>query len=112
MGDVMDMSAGGMRISMTGSVRPKEDEVFMIKLVGISDVVMVRCRVAWVADVSAKKSWTSKIRKLIGGTRFDVGLEFVDLTPEARRVISEIGAAAGKNETIRPDIERFRHEAA
>jgi len=111
LGDVVDMSAGGMRITTPTSITPKIDDVVTVKLVGISNVVFVRCRVAWVKAAS-KRKWTANLLKLIGGTRSEIGLQFVDLTPEARQVISEIGAAAGRNETIRPDIEKFRKSAA
>ncbi|MBN8598236.1 MAG: PilZ domain-containing protein [Planctomycetes bacterium] len=111
LGDVVDMSAGGMRITTPTSITPKIDDVVTVKLVGISNVVFVRCRVAWVKAAS-KRKWTANLLKLIGGTRGEIGLQFVDLTPEARQVISEIGAAAGRNETIRPDIEKFRKNAA
>lgn len=111
LGDVVDMSAGGMRITTPTSITPKIDDVVTVKLVGISNVVFVRCRVAWVKAAS-KRKWTANLLKFIGGTRSEIGLQFVDLTPEARQVISEIGAAAGRNETIRPDIEKFRKSAA
>lgn len=106
------MSAGGMRVTTASGLAPKVDDVVAVRLVGISGEVQVRCRVAWVKDASAEGSWTAHLRRLVGGTRKEIGLEFVDLSPEARQVITEIGAAAGKNETIRPDIERFRHNAA
>lgn len=112
LGDVTDMSAGGMRVSAAAAESVKIDDVVQLKLVGISQVVYVRCRVAWVKEKSAEQGWTSKLKRLVGGRRSEIGLEFVDLSPEARQVIGEIGAAAGKNETIRPDIERFRGKAA
>jgi len=112
LGDVVDMSAGGMRVTTPSAGTPKVDDVVKVKLVGISSVVYVRCRVAWIKDSSEKTHWTAKLRSLIGGTRNEIGLQFVDLDAEARQVISEIGAAAGKNETIRPDIEEFRKSAA
>lgn len=112
LGDVMDMSAGGMRVTTPSASTPKLDDVVKVKLVGISSVVFVRCRVAWVKEASTKKHWTSKLRGLVAGTRSEIGLQFVDLDDEARKVIGEIGAAAGKNETIRPDIEQFRKNAA
>ncbi len=112
LGDVVDMSAGGMRVTMASSLAPKLDDVVTIKLAGISSVVYVRCRVAWIKDASDKAKWTAKLRKLVGATRNEIGLQFVDLSPEARQVVTEIGAAAGKNETIRPDIEQFRKNAA
>lgn len=112
LGDVMDMSAGGMRVTTPSANAPKLDDVVKVKLVGISSVVFVRCRVAWIKDSSEKKNWTAKLRSLVAGTRNEIGLQFVDLTDEARKVITEIGAAAGKNETIRPDIEQFRKNAA
>lgn len=112
LGEVLDMSAGGMRVTTVGSKDPQVDDVVKVELVGISGVVQVRCRIAWVKNASQRRSWTDKLRNLVGATRSEVGLEFVDLTPESRTVISEIGAAAGKNETIRPDIERFRSDAA
>lgn len=106
------MSAGGMRVNTASGTAPKLDDVVPVRLLGISGAVVVRCRVAWVKDASEELSWTTKLRRLVGGTRKEIGLEFVDLSPEARQVISEVGAAAGKNETIRPDIERFRKSAA
>jgi len=112
LGEVLDMSAGGMRVSSSSAMTPKIDQVVTIKLVGISSVVYVRCRVAWVKEASDKGNWTAKLRKLVGGTRNEMGLQFIDLSADARKVISEIGAAAGKNETIRPDIEQFRKNAA
>lgn len=111
LGDVVDMSAGGMRVTTPTSITPKIDDVVTVKLVGISNVVFVRCRVAWVKTAS-KRKWTANLLKLIGGTRSEIGLQFIDLTPEARQVVNEIGAAAGRNETIRPDIEQFRKNAA
>ncbi|MBX3388887.1 MAG: PilZ domain-containing protein [Phycisphaeraceae bacterium] len=112
LGDVVDMSAGGMRVSAAAAAPVKVDDVVQLKLVGISEVVFVRCRVAWVKESAGKQGWTARLKRLVGGTRREIGLEFFELTPEARRVIGEIGAAAGKNETIRPDIERFREQAA
>jgi hypothetical protein len=112
LGDVVDMSAGGMKVTTPSGHTPKVDDVVTVKLVGISSVVYVRCRVAWIKESSEKKSWTAKLRSLVGGIRNEIGLQFVDLTADARKVIGEIGAAAGKNETIRPDIEQFRKSAA
>lgn len=112
LGDVVDMSAGGMRVTAASPGVARVDDVVQLKLVGISDVVYVRCRIAWIKESENRGSWTAKLKRIVGGVRSEIGLEFVDLTPEARKVIGEIGAAAGKNETIRPDIERFREEAA
>lgn len=112
LGDVIDMSAGGMRVTSASALLPKVDEIITVKLSGISDEVVVSCRVAWVKGSQRSSGWTAKLKKLIGATRAEIGLQFIDLTPLARQVISEIGAAAGKNETIRPDIERFRQDAA
>lgn len=112
LGEVVDMSAGGMCVTTAGGDAPKIDDVVKVKLIGISSIIEVRCRIAWVKELGNRKSWSGKILALIGASRFEVGLEFVDLTDEARTVITEVGACAGKNETIRPDIERFRADAA
>ena len=111
-GEVQDMSAGGMRVQTVGARAPQIDDVVKVQLVGISGIVEVRCRIAWVKSGVRSDGLAAKIRRILAGARHEVGLEFIDLTPEARTVIAEIGAAAGKNETIRPDIERFRSSAA
>lgn len=104
------MSAGGMRITTLRSTRPMVDEVVHVEVVGVSGTATISCRVAWVENAHPD-GWAAKIRSLIAGNRYTLGLEFVNLSEEARQIVSEIGSAAGKNEIIRPDIARFRKSA-
>ncbi len=104
------MSAGGMRLTTLRATPPLIDEVVTVELVGVSGVAQVQCRIAWVTDAHPD-GWKAKLRSLIAGKRYTLGLEFVNLTDEARQIVCEIGSAAGRNEVIRPDIERFRRSA-
>ncbi|HEX8878220.1 MAG TPA: PilZ domain-containing protein [Phycisphaerales bacterium] len=110
LGEVTDMSAGGMRLTTLRATPPLVDEVVTVELVGVSGVAQVSCRIAWVADAHPD-GWKAKLRSLIAGKRYVLGLEFVNLSDEARQIVNEIGSAAGKNEVIRPDIARFRKSA-
>ncbi|MBY0112066.1 MAG: PilZ domain-containing protein [Phycisphaerales bacterium] len=110
LGEVTDMSAGGMRLLTLRAVPPLVDDVVAVELVGVSGVANVTCRIAWVSEAHPD-GWAAKLKSLIGGKRYVLGLEFVNLSDEARQIINEVGSAAGKNEVIRPDIERFRKSA-
>jgi hypothetical protein len=110
LGEVTDMSAGGMRLATLRSTPPLIDDVVTVELVGVRGVAKVTCRIAWVADAHPD-GWKEKLRTLIAGKRYLLGLEFVNLSDEARQIVNEIGSAAGKNEVIRPDIARFRNSA-
>lgn len=104
------MSAGGMRLTTLRSTPPLIDDVVTVELVGVSGVAQVSCRIAWVTEAHPD-GWKAKLWSLVAGKRYVLGLEFVSLTDEARQIINEIGSAAGKNEIIRPDIEKFRKSA-
>lgn len=110
LGEITDMSAGGMRLTTLRATPPLVDDVVTVELVGVSGVVKVSCRIAWVADAHPD-GWAAKLRSLIAGKRYTLGLEFIELSADAKQIVNEIGSAAGKNEVIRPDIARFRQSA-
>lgn len=114
-GDVVNMSAGGMQIRSDVATPLIVDDVINVTLVGLSGSADIRCRVAWVRCVEGRgvTGWLRRVLRLAaGGGQFEAGLQFVELDDRSRAIISEIGAAAGRNETIRPDIARFRDNAA
>ena len=73
-GNVIDLSLDGMRVICRRL--PKEDE-FTIQIAGLGGEVMVRGRVAW--------------SKREGRSRFEVGIQFIDVSKELAAEINRLG---------------------
>lgn len=97
LGDVLDLSASGVRVLIRGRVRLKKDSVTPM-LLEIGDAV---------APVKAKVVWISRA----GWFRHTAGLQFVDLTPEQRARVAQIAQVASNNEYIRDGLNRRARSA-
>lgn len=67
LGEVLDLSASGMRVSARGARPPHYGTIMHLELKHPEGAVQVKSRVVWI--------------KRIGFYRFEVGLEFEDVTP-------------------------------
>ena len=97
LGEVLDLSASGVRVLIRGRVRLKKDSVTPM-LLEIGDAV---------APVKAKVVWISRE----GWFRHTAGLQFVDLTPEQKAKVAQIAQAASNNEYIRDGLDRQARSA-
>lgn len=97
LGEVLDLSASGVRVLIRGRVRLKKDSVTPMLLEVGEAVAPVKARVVWVS----KAGWF----------RHTAGLQFVDLTPEQRARLAQIAQAASNNEYIRDGIDRQARSA-
>lgn len=79
LGDVIDLSAGGMRIRAHGSMGLREGQTVGLTLQAGTQPVPLPCQVVWMR----KSSWRT----------WEIGLMFQDLTPRARQSLSGIARA-------------------
>lgn len=96
LGDVVDLSAGGARVRLRGRT-PDLDERCVLHIHGLDQVIELEIRIRWCRRVG-----------LLGR---EIGVEFVDVAPAARSALALLARTAAHNETIRPDIDRFRNSA-
>lgn len=94
LGRVLDLSASGMRVESATKPAVTQHQTFGMVLQAPSGPVNFVATVAW-------------IRK-VGWRKHQLGLHFVDPTPELRRSICELARGVANNEFLRPDNERFR----
>lgn len=80
MGRVMDLSAGGARIQRTGRLKVDHEAVFPLRIVSGIGSCELRARVRWERK-EGLFSWM-------------FGVEFVEVSPEARKVLLDIARAA------------------
>ncbi len=76
LGSVLDISSGGLRVLS----KTKVEGEGRVELISPTERVIVPARVAWCHKVAFRK--------------YVMGLEFIDLTPELTRTLTEIGTAA------------------
>jgi len=76
LGDVADMSAGGMRVSREGKPAVERGAVLQIALKTATQKVQVGSRVVWVRRVSWK--------------RWEIGLQFVGVAPAVAEALVEL----------------------
>jgi hypothetical protein len=91
MGEILDLSAGGMRVK--GKVKADPGTRVMVSIVTQNGPVLVECKVAWVKRV--KLFW------------FEMGLEFGAIDPELRRVLGEFARVAAETEVLRPTVAEY-----
>ena len=88
LGNVLDISSGGMRIKGRGACPPM-GQVVDLKLQGLTMCVVVACRLVW--------------KKRSGLFRWTYGFEFVDLSEDQRKCLAEIlRVEIGQMPTVRP----------
>ncbi|GJQ28661.1 MAG: hypothetical protein HBSAPP03_05450 [Phycisphaerae bacterium] len=86
LGTVLDLSAGGVRIRCNQGA-PTTGEIIGVILSAFEQDMTLTCVVRWV--------------RRAGLFRREAGLEFMDLTPEQRRVLTNLARACAHNETVR-----------
>ena len=88
LGDVLDISSGGMRIRGRGACPPM-GEVIDMKLQGLTICAVLKCRMVW--------------KKRAGLFAWTYGFEFVDISEEQRKHLAEIlRVEIGQMPTVRP----------
>lgn len=94
LGTVLDLSATGLRVR-TG-MRPGVvvGEVFWMTIGGYSGKFQVKCQCAWVK----KAGWFSH----------EVGIHFLEVDPESRAHLTEIGRSANTNADVGEDVDKLR----
>jgi hypothetical protein len=94
-GQVLDLSATGMRVECASKPTIKEGQTFGMVLQGLHGPVNMVGQVAWI-----KKS---------GWRAHQIGIRFLDPSPELRRTISELARGVSTNATIVPGMWHGRH---
>jgi hypothetical protein len=89
MGEIVDLSAGGMRVR--GKTRPKHGEIVETTILTAQGPLVVKAMV----------KWTKRVRLFW----FEIGLEFVELAPESRKTICEFARIACEQEYVRPSVK-------
>jgi len=92
LGAVLDLSAKGMRVATRQSV--PTGTMIVVTIETLDGPLMLPCFAPW--------------RKRTGLFSYEVGLSFVDLKPHAMEALNRLARAAAYNETILPEIEKFR----
>lgn len=98
LGEVLDISGGGMRVRSTRGFRCKLGSIVDIGIQSPEGPAVARARVVWVT----KKGWR----------RHELGCEFLGLTPEARSMLNRIGRSCANNEVICSSIREARERQA
>ena len=82
LGPVLDLSSGGMRIRCRQAPRG----IFPVRVCGLGGELVVRARVAWV--------------KRNGLFKREVGLQFVDVTPDVARHLAQMAMSSRRQRTM------------
>lgn len=90
LGEIVDLSASGARVRIKGALLVGKGDCFTMTLMGINGQAIVACKAIW----TAKRGWR----------KHEVGVQFYDLSAEARKIIAEIGRSAANNESVRVDL--------
>ena len=98
LGNVLDISGGGVRIHTPKKHRLKNGQVIDIMISSTQGSTPVRARVVWVV----KRSWRN----------FEIGLEFLGLTGQSRAVLNQIGRSCANNEYINSQVRADTRRAA
>jgi len=93
LGDIINLSASGMRVGSARAV-PQIGSPFTMVIEWSDGRLALSCVVRWIRRTGLLKR--------------EVGVEFVDLTDQQRRSLGEIARSTAQNETIRPDVMRYR----
>ncbi len=93
-GEIMDLSASGMRVE-TAIRPPNANQVIHVTVQTHEGPLAVAASVVW-----SRKT---------GFFKREIGLRFVDLLPGAAVALSRLGSSAAYNETVIPDVQKFRH---
>ena len=86
LGEVLDLSAAGMRVSRRGGLKLQTDDWLNMRLVWQQTVVDIRARVIWIKKAGFRKS--------------ALGLEFESLTPAQRASVTQIARLATHSRMI------------
>lgn len=86
LGEVLDLSAGGMRVAAKRDPGISADTVFDVRIDSPTGPCTVKAHVVWVT----KRGWR----------RYELGVRFVELTPESRATLTLIARAAPTNTTF------------
>lgn len=90
LGEVLDISASGVRVRRRGRVRVAKGEEVSITLQFGGSKIPAKVRVAWT--------------RRAGFWSHELGLEFIDITDASRKVITQLGRLARKSRTIADTI--------
>lgn len=93
-GDVLDVSASGMRVTFKGAPEFIPGQEFDVDLETIEGCLKVGVRVVWIRKISI--------------TRFEAGMEFLGLTADQKQMLAYVARASSTNESLRPQDERGR----
>lgn len=97
LGEVLDLSASGMRIRTPGTPELPCHQQAEITLGCIDGEVVVRVESIW--------------ERRTGWRKHEMGVRFLDLTPQQQALISRTGRSCANNETIAADVRRWRNSA-
>ncbi|MCL4198717.1 MAG: PilZ domain-containing protein [Phycisphaerales bacterium] len=89
LGEVIDISAAGMRIAHRGQPRVEVGQGVEITLAFASTEVRLAARIVWM--------------RRTGFRRHEIGVEFCDADPDTRTCLTEIARCAAKLAGFRPE---------
>jgi hypothetical protein len=93
-GEVLDVSASGMRVTFKGAPDFIPGQEFDVDLETIEGCLTVGVRVIWIRKISI--------------TRFEAGMEFLGLSADQKQMLAYVARASSTNESLRPNDERGR----
>lgn len=96
LGEVEDLSGGGMRV-MTRQAPPREGDVFTCAMRTPDGELFVSCLCRWV--------------RRAGLFKWEVGVEFCELSPASRGLLAALARTVAHNETILPWLKHARERA-
>jgi|GEM_PF-3594664 len=94
LGEVLDISGGGMRVRSNHRLRFKLGQIVDVGIASPHGNTVARARIVWLV----RNGWR----------RSEVGCEFLGLTPEARETLRLIGRSCASNEVICSSIREAR----
>ena len=98
LGEVLDISGGGVRIMSPKKQRFKDGDIIDVMIGSPQGATPVRARVVWIV----KRAWR----------KYEIGLEFLGLTGDARSVLNQIGRSCANNEVIHAQVVADTKRAA
>ncbi|MDX2118144.1 MAG: PilZ domain-containing protein [Planctomycetota bacterium] len=97
LGEVLDLSASGMRVRTPGKPELPCHHQADITLTCVDGEVVVRVESIW--------------ERRTGWSKHEIGVRFLELTDQQRSMIGRTGRTCASNETIAEDVRRWRESA-
>lgn len=92
LGEVLDLSASGLRVRATGKLPVRKGDAFSMTIETLDGPMLAPVRIAWI--------------RRVGFRRHEIGVTFVETGEALARALGTLARAAANNEVITPWYRR------